>query len=105
MDTIGKYQRQVNKLKKVINEDEYPNLARSHQEQLDEALTNLENATTAYAKRATRQSARIAKRKVRTFTHGYQTKLCTAVNLWDFALGNKRKFFSPALRLFKSILL
>ena len=66
MDTIGKYQRQVNKLKKVINEDEYPNLARSHQEQLDEALTNLENATTAYAKRTTRQSARTAKRNVRT---------------------------------------
>ena len=66
MDTIGKYQRQVDKLKKVINEGEDPNLARSHQEQLDKALTNLENATTAYAKRTTRKSGRIAKRKVRT---------------------------------------
>ena len=66
MDTIGKYQRQINKLKTVIEEDEDPNLARRHQKQLDEALTNLENATTAYAKCAVRQSARIAKLNVRT---------------------------------------
>ena len=54
MDLIDKYQRQVNKLKKVIKEDEDPNLAMRHKEQLDEALTNLENATTAHAKRTTR---------------------------------------------------
>ena len=50
MDLIDKYQRQVNKLKQVIKEDED-----RHKEQLDEALTNLENATTAHAKRTTRQ--------------------------------------------------
>jgi hypothetical protein len=37
-------------------------------------------------------------------THGI-TKLCTAVNLWDFALCKDCKFFSPALRLFKQTLL
>ena len=34
-------------------------------------------------------------------THG--SKLCTAVNVWDFALDKDCKFFSSALRLFKSI--